>query len=187
VKTMKLEQRSSLSSAACVAALVVSAASTSVACNRNHVDRDGFAERNFDYQNGETDKSGAGAPTTSDKHDRDRAGTTTVTGADLGALSNELAVARITAARCARETACNNVGADKHFVDHDLCAREVQKKLATELDPKQCPRGIDAAAVDTCMDAVRSESCNNPVDTISRLAACRTSAMCLEADTTKKR
>jgi hypothetical protein len=161
VKAMKLEQRS-LSSTACVAALVVSAA-MAVACNRNHVDRDGFAERNFDYQNGETDKSGAGA------------------------LSNDLAVARITAARCARETACNNVGADKHFVDHDVCAREVQKKLATDLDPKQCPRGIDAAAVDTCMEAIRTESCNNPIDTISRLASCRTSDMCLKADTTKKR
>jgi hypothetical protein len=185
VKAMKLEQRS-LSSTACVAALVVSAA-MAVACNRNHVDRDGFAERNFDYQNGETDKSGAGAPTTNDKNNGDRVGTTTITGADLGALSNDLAVARITAARCARETACNNVGADKHFVDHDVCAREVQKKLATDLDPKQCPRGIDAAAVDTCMEAIRTESCNNPIDTISRLASCRTSDMCLKADTTKKR
>ena len=183
---MKLAQRS-FESAACVAALVVSAAAASVACNRNHVDRDGFAERNFDYQNGETDKSGAGAPTTNDKTNGDRAGVTTVTGADLGALSNDLAVARITAARCARETACNNVGADKHFIDHDACAREVQKKLATDLDPKQCPRGIDAAGVDTCMGSIRSESCNNPIDTISRLAACRTSDMCLKADTTKKR
>ena len=185
MKAMKLEHRS-LSSAACVAALVVAGAA-SLACNRNHGDRDGFAERNFDYQNGETDRSGAGAPTTIDKNSGDRVGSTTVTGADLGALANDLAVARITAARCARETACNNVGADKHFIDHDVCAREVQKKLGTDLDPKQCPRGIDAVAVDRCMDAIRTESCNNPVDTISRLAACRISGMCLKADTAKKR
>ena len=177
---MKLEQRS-LFSAACVAALVVSASAASVACNRNRVDRDGFAERNFDYQTGESDKSGAGDANTS------AVGATTVTGADIGALSNELAVARIVAARCARETSCNNVGADKHFVDHDVCARDVHAKLASDLDRNQCPRGLDSLAVDRCMDAIRAESCNNPIDTISRLAACRGSDMCLKADTTKKR
>ncbi|MDB5216486.1 MAG: hypothetical protein JWO86_4413 [Myxococcaceae bacterium] len=184
VKTMKLEQRS-LFSAACVAALVVSAGSASLGCNRNHVDRDGFAERNFDYVNGEKDKSGAGDANTT------AVGTTTVTGAEIGTISNDLAVSRIVAARCARETSCNNVGPDKHFVDHDVCAREVHAKIASDLDRNQCPRGIDSPAVDKCMDAIRAESCNNPIDTISRLAACRSSDMCLKAETksepTKKR
>ncbi|MEA2750046.1 MAG: hypothetical protein QOI41_4189, partial [Myxococcales bacterium] len=115
---MKLERRN-LSSAAAVATLVIAAGSAAVACNRNHVDRDGFAERNFDYATGASDKSGAGDA-------NEIAGTTTITGADIGTLSSDLAVERITAARCARETACNNVGADKHFVDHDVCAREVR-------------------------------------------------------------
>ncbi len=171
--------------AAGLAALVVAAASASVGCNRNHVDRDGFAERNFDYSNGATDKSGAADPNANGNGDR--VGTTTITGASVGALSNDLAILRIVAARCARETACNNVGADKHFVDHDACARNLHAKLSDELDPTECPRGIDAEAVDKCMDSIRSESCNNPIDTISRLAACRTSDMCLRADTTKKR
>jgi hypothetical protein len=151
---------------ACAAVLVAC-----VGCKREHVDRDGFAERNFDY--GATDKSGAGD---------DRVGTTTVTGADIGALPNELAVARIVAARCARETSCNNVGPDKHFVNHDVCARELSSRIGDDLKPSDCPRGIDSAAVDKCMDAIRTESCNNPIDTISRLATCRTSDMCLKAD-----
>ncbi|MDB4937474.1 MAG: hypothetical protein JWP87_4446 [Labilithrix sp.] len=156
--------------AACIAALAACAG-----CKREHVDRDGFAQRNFDYGTGVTDKSGA--PSSGD-----RVGTTTVTGADYGALSNELAVERIVAARCARETACNNVGSDKHFVNHDVCARELRSKIGDDLKPSECPRGIDPEAVDKCMEAIRTESCNNPVDTVQRLATCRTSEMCLKGD-----
>lgn len=172
---MKLDQRR-ITGAACFAALLVTAASATVACKSNHVDRDGFAERNFDYSSGATDKSGAGEPKTGG----DRVGTTTVTGAEVGSLTSDLAVERIVAARCARETACNNVGADKHFVDHDACAKNLRSKLADDLKPSECPRGIDAAAVDTCMESIRTESCNNPIDTISRLATCRTSELCVK-------
>ena len=171
VETMKLVEPR-ISGAACIATLLVSAASASVVgCKSNHVDRDGFTERNFDYTNGTNDKSGAG--------------TTTITGAEVGSLSSDVAVARIVSARCARESACNNVGADKHFVDSDACARNVRSKLADDLKPSACPRGIDANAVDNCMEAIRTESCNNPIDTISRLAACRTSDMCLKTDGAK--
>ena len=181
---MKLENPSSYRTAAGFAALLVAAGSVAVACKNNHVDRDGITERNFDYTTGATDRSGAADPKTGDA---DRVGTTTVTGADLGALSSDLAVQRISAARCDRETACNNVGADKHFVDHDSCLRAIRSKLGTDLEPSACPRGIDAEATDRCMEAIRTESCNNPVDTLSRLAACRTSDLCLKPDTTKKR
>jgi hypothetical protein len=186
---MKLEKRRSYRTAAGFAALLLAAAvavagTSAVACKNNHVDREGFTERSADYTTGATDKSGAGDPSTAGG---DKAGTTTVTGADLGALSSDLAIERIAAARCARETACNNVGADKHFVDHDACARAIRSKLGTDLQPSACPSGIDAEATDRCMEAIRTESCNNPVDTLSRLAACRSSDLCRQSDTTKKR
>jgi len=169
---MKLDQRRNMG-AACIAALLVAGASAAVGCKSKPADREGFAERNYDYQSGATDKSGAG--------------TTTITGAEVGSLSSDLAVERIVAARCARETACNNVGPDKHFVDSDTCARNLRGSLGDDLKPSSCPRGIDSTSVDKCMEAIRSESCNNPIDTISRLAACRTSEMCLKADTGTKR
>jgi hypothetical protein len=149
-----------LAAAACIGALVVCAGT---GCRRDHVDRDGFAERSFDEN--AKDKSGAG--------------TTTITGADIGTLSSDSAIERVVAARCARETACNNIGSDKHFGSYDTCARELRSKVGDDLAPSKCPRGIDAAAVDKCLEAIRTESCNNPVDTLSRLAACRTSSMCL--------
>ncbi len=161
---MRFIQRTLLG-AACVAALF--------ACNRNKVDAEGIADREYG------DKSGAPAP-------RDRIGVTTVTGADVGSLTNDLAIERIVIARCARETACNNVGPDKHFVDHELCARQLHAKVGDDLRPAECPRGIDADALDKCMDAIRTESCNNPIETIQRLAACRTSDMCLKVSERKR-
>lgn len=155
----------SLLGVACVAALF--------ACNRNNnPDRDSSnAEQTYG------DKSGAPAPSPGE-----RVGVTTVTGADLGLnlLANDIAIERIVAARCARETACNNVGADKHFVNHDLCVHAVRAKVGDDLRTAECPRGIDSDALDRCMDAIRTESCNNPIETIQRLAACRTSDMCLK-------
>jgi hypothetical protein len=148
----------------CVAALL--------ACNKTGPDRDGNQPRDFD------DKSGVASPPVPGE----RVGVTTVTGADLGSLSNELAVERIVAARCARETQCNNIGSDKHFVDHDVCARELRSRVSVDLRAGECARGIDATALDNCMEAIRSESCNNPIDTIQRLAACRTGELCVKSD-----
>ena len=110
-------------------------------------------------------------------------GTTTVTGADLGSMANGVAIERIATARCSRETACNNVGADKRFTNCDLCSSELRSSIGKDLAPSECPRGIDEAALDNCMDAIRSESCNNPVETIQRVATCRTSEICMRLDT----
>ena len=150
----------SLLGVACIAALV--------ACKGSSGERDGSEP------GGVGDKSGAPSP-------GERVGVTTVTGADLGTLSNELAVERIVTARCAREAACNNVGSDKHFGTNNACTRELQSTVGADLTPGKCMRGIDVNAIDKCTDAIRTESCNNPVDTLSRLAACRASALCLEA------
>jgi hypothetical protein len=119
------------------------------------------------------DKSGAPAPS-------DHVGVTTVTGADLGRLSNELAIERIVGARCVRETACNNVGPDKHFADRDLCARELRSRIGADLRSSECPRGVDSSALEVCIEAIRSESCNNAVETVQRLAACRAGEVCLK-------
>ena len=155
VRPMKLVH-GSLVGVLCFAALF--------ACKDKGIDRDGNESPG--------DRSGAAG---------DRSGTTTVTGANVGGgLSNALAVERVVAARCARETACNNIGSDKHFTDYDVCSRQLRMQIGKDLDPGACPSGIDAKELDECLESIRTESCNNPIDTISRLAACRTSDMCLK-------
>jgi hypothetical protein len=106
-------------------------------------------------------------------------GTTTVTGADIGAVQNQTAIARIVQARCERETSCNNVGGDKRFADRNACVSEIQKDMQDDLNAKDCPAGIDQKELNHCLDSIHKESCGNPLETINRLAACRTSEMCL--------
>ena len=163
---MKLVQRSSIFAAACVGAVVASAA-----CNKTLPERDSREGRDRDLE----DKSGAPRP-------GERVGTTTLTGAELGAgsLSNGVVTQRIVEARCARETACNNIGPDKHFVDRSVCERTLGERMGNDLQPSACPRGIDSDAANRCMEATRLEDCNNPIDTISRIAACRATELCLK-------
>ena len=97
-------------------------------------------------------------------------------------VSNENAIARIVAARCARESACNNVGADKGFTSGDVCSQKLKADMRDDLSAKDCPRGIDQKELSECLDEIKNENCNNPIDMIGRLAACRTSDLCLKTD-----
>jgi hypothetical protein len=133
------------------------------ACNR---DRDRVVDR---------DRPGPGT-TTQDP------GTTTVTGANVS-LNHEGAVAGIVEARCTREAACNNIGLDKRYGNRDSCVAKLKSEMQNDLNASDCPKGIDRKELDECLSEIRSESCNNPIEKIERLAACRTSDLCLKTDT----
>lgn len=111
----------------------------------------------------------------------DRSGTTNLTGAAW--IANGPAVDRIVASRCARELTCSNVGPDKHFTTSDACVFEVRKRMEGELSNNECPMGIDGRELDDCLDAIRKESCSNAIETIGRIAACRTSKLCMRGET----
>lgn len=113
-------------------------------------------------------------------NDRSGVGTTTVTGANVGVVQNQSAIQRIVQARCEREASCNNVGGDKRFADRNVCTSEIQKDMRDDLNAKDCPYGVDAKELNACLDSIQKESCGNLIETISRLAACRTSDMCLK-------
>ena len=113
-----------------------------------------------------------------DPNEQDRSGVTTLTGASW--VTNDAAIDRIVASRCAREVACSNVGPDKHFTNGEVCVREVRSRLQDDLKASECPQGIDGKELDECLDAIRNESCTNPIESLGRLAACRTSDLCLK-------
>ncbi|AKU94292.1 hypothetical protein AKJ09_00956 [Labilithrix luteola] len=111
----------------------------------------------------------------------DKTGETTVTGARIVPVSNEMAVDKLVVARCEREAACNNIGADKHYATREVCTGEVRAKTGSELRASDCPGGVDSKQLDTCVDSIRKESCDNPIDSIARLMSCRSSDLCLRA------
>lgn len=114
-------------------------------------------------------------------------GETTLTGAQVNAVSNDAAIDKIVSARCDREIACNNIGADKRYGDRSACTQELKGKVQTDLKSNDCANGLDGKQLDQCLDQVRTENCNDPFDTIARLAACRSAELCIKTSTSPDR
>lgn len=95
-------------------------------------------------------------------------------GGDIGA-----ALGKITAARCDRETRCDNVGAGKTYDNRGACMSSIHGKTESDLNSKECPGGIRNSELSECLGKIDAEACGNPLDTISRLASCRTGALCV--------
>jgi hypothetical protein len=111
---------------------------------------------------------------------QDPSGVTTLTGAAW--VANDAAIDRLVASRCAREISCNAIGPDRPFTSSEICVREVRKNLTADLATSECPAGIDGHELDTCLDAIRTESCMNPLETLGRLTACRPGVLCMKAE-----
>jgi hypothetical protein len=103
---------------------------------------------------------------------------TSTTGA--GIVSADDAVNHLTARRCDHEIDCNNVGAGKRYEDRGACERDIAHGLQSELGPSVCSYGIREERLNSCLQALRTESCATPLDTMSRIATCRTTALCLQ-------
>ncbi len=115
--------------------------------------------------------------------EHEQPGTTTITGAKL---ANVAAVDKVVAARCEREATCKNVGVDKRYANAQVCSQKLHADMKEDLNAKECPHGIDQKELNECLEAIRKEDCNNPIDTIGRLAACRTSDLCLATSPTNR-
>jgi hypothetical protein len=81
-------------------------------------------------------------------------------------------------ARCARETRCNNVGADKKYSSVDDCLMRTRADWESDLNARECPAGVNQTQLDECLAEVRGEDCNSPLDTLERVAACTSGQIC---------
>jgi hypothetical protein len=111
-------------------------------------------------------------------HSYSQASAPTTTSTAVSAPASEKAVERISAARCDREMRCGNVGAGKSYVSPEGCTTEVKGKTMNDLTTSACPRGIDEMQLDKCLADIKGERCENVLDALSRLANCRTGALC---------
>jgi|SRR5580658_7721787 hypothetical protein len=109
----------------------------------------------------------------------DPASRTHLTSAQPAAAPVNLAsIDAIALARCDREQRCDNVGAGKTFSNREACLNDIRSKGDNDLTTSACPGGIDTTRLQTCLDAVRTERCDNPLDAVGRLSACRTDSLC---------
>lgn len=105
-----------------------------------------------------------------------KVGTTPMT--DKATVSNEVAILTMANARCTRETRCNNVGGSKRWASAEACRGDLVAKGRDELRASECPGGIVQKELKECLAEIQNEDCNNPLDTLGRLAACRSSDLC---------
>jgi len=111
-------------------------------------------------------------------HEQNGSGSTTTTGARTSAPISQSVIDAIAGARCDREAQCNNIGANKKYANRQGCVTELRGQQMNELTEASCPSGVDQPQYEKCLADIRGERCENPLDTLSRLNACRTGALC---------
>lgn len=92
---------------------------------------------------------------------------------------NGPAISSIIEARCDREGRCENIGPDKHFLTRAACVEHVRDKSQNKLNAKECPGGVDAKALDSCLKQIKDEDCGDPIETVERVATCNSVDLCV--------
>jgi hypothetical protein len=106
---------------------------------------------------------------------RPAAGTT----ADPATRSDTMdAINDISVARCDREVRCGDVGPDKTYETRDQCIAKFNEAGYDDLDADACRSGIDRDELGKCLSEINVERCGAPLDTLERLVACRSAALC---------
>ncbi len=93
--------------------------------------------------------------------------------------ADDAVVDRLTSARCDQEQGCTNIGPGRKFASRSVCMEKIHGGIANDLNGYNCPRGLDSLGVDRCVAAIRSEECNDPLETLTRDDKCRTGALCM--------
>ncbi len=90
------------------------------------------------------------------------------------------AVASIAAARCDREVRCKHIGPKEKYRTRGACVAELERDKRDDINSDVCTGGIREKELNDCLASIRDEDCGNPLDTISRLNACRTGNLCVK-------
>jgi hypothetical protein len=88
------------------------------------------------------------------------------------------AVTSLAAERCDRELRCKNIGAKEKYKSRAECIAEMERDKRDDLNSDVCPGGIRQKELNDCLQAIHDEACGNPLDTITRLTACRSGNLC---------
>ena len=94
--------------------------------------------------------------------------------------ADQSVVAKLAAARCDHEQKCNNIGQGQKYTSREMCKQQLASSTSNDLNATSCPRGLDQDAVNRCMNAISNEQCSVSIDTLSRMADCRTDALCMK-------
>jgi hypothetical protein len=99
---------------------------------------------------------------------------------NVARTSTALAISSVATARCDRELRCKNIGANQKYLSTDECVTKLQNDKRVDINPQECPGGVNDKELASCLKSIRDEDCGNPLDSLSRLTACRASALCMD-------
>jgi hypothetical protein len=86
----------------------------------------------------------------------------------------------IAKARCDRQVACNDVGPSGQFLDEGACLRALQGQGPDALDlDDECHLGIDRPAFYRCVEAIRTQSCDESIDSYESIDVCAEDMVCV--------
>ncbi len=108
------------------------------------------------------------------------ASTTTLTSAELRpthVVPTEPAIERITHAQCARAQACGAVEQRGIYRSADYCESDVSRATRDDMYGSDCVY-VDAARLDACIEAIRTEPCSRMNESERSPGACRRSWLC---------
>jgi hypothetical protein len=122
-------------------------------------------------------------------HDRDRAGSTTVTsGTPEGVRVTNVTVGdydpadRLAGELCRREATCGRIDArasdEAKLLGEQNCVTMNAPRMRTAMQRWTCSATMHRATFDDCLAAVRSEACETRIETPDILPACRSNAVC---------
>ena len=92
---------------------------------------------------------------------------------------NETAINAIASEQCNRAVRCESVGAGKKYGDRQQCMADVRHEGENNLRAAECRGGIDHPQLEKCLADIRADHCNNVADHLTRMATCRTGALCV--------
>jgi uncharacterized protein DUF6184 len=91
---------------------------------------------------------------------------------------HDSAADRLAAARCDHEQTCGNVGYGKKYTSRQTCIAQVRGSMVNDLGAYDCLRGFDPNAISACVNALGTEDCGHPIDTLATIDKCRHNTVC---------
>lgn len=90
------------------------------------------------------------------------------------------AVEAITSARCEREARCKNIGPDQDYTTMAACKEQIRSEWKDDFTAMECGGGVVQEQLGQCLEQIRNENCTNPFQTLGRMGACHSKALCKE-------
>ncbi len=81
-------------------------------------------------------------------------------------LSNDRAVAKLAAANCDRELACNNIGSGRRYETRNSCLSTFEREKYEQLGFRHCVLGVDYRELDACSHEILAANCGLRLDTL---------------------